>query len=262
MSRYIKETTRPHSASTVEGLAGSGAGGGLLTIPRPWLIPEQGFEIAHVYVSGGVIYDRFTAGINQKSGWQVNGPLPLTGPAVLQGCDGRRTVEGMFVNGGVSWLSDPLNRAVFHLQGGDFVGAMISTTSVSDGDGAGGDSNVSNVGWFLGAQATGITWYDTTNTIHAIAGAVSFTNAPNVLCFGRAGNTMMVRANGTFNSLTGTGTAIAPSTIPMRVGQAPNGSGIRGGTVYEFWMSLVTPSAALFQAIEAEVKGRLGITAW
>jgi hypothetical protein len=253
MSRFIKETTRPHATSTIEGLAGGG--GGLLTVARPYLISEVVGMASHVWVAGGQVYDPYTRGINQTSGWTENGAVPRVAPGVPPGCDGRRTVEGLgpFTDNDFFSLARSLVPAaspfsVCAVMGGSFDSFPV-VANENDGvstrwtlQGAGG------AGFFILASGS-------VATANAFAGV-------NVLCGGYdETGTVYVKLNlGAI--VPGVASAfLAPKTTTL-LGRFYAVGHPWTAPVYEVRIAVETPSDALFTSLVNEVHGRLGVTAW
>lgn len=268
MSRFIREETRGHSARTVEGLAGGAGGGGLLTIPQGTIITPRGFEVAHAYVSGGVLRDRFTAGINQVSGWKENGSVPRVAAALPPGCVSPpgRAVEG------AGPFSVP---AYFSLGAGPdaldftqpfsaaFVFAISQIPSGASEVVFGNSAAASpGVGYLFDVLVGGACRCLFGSAPQAQTANVVSTNAVNVLCGGWDGSEIILKLNLGTAALVAL-TSISPGTSSTSMlGRYDGGAPFLHGTLYEAWFSALVPSDALFTSIMNEAKGRLGITAW
>ncbi len=270
MSRFIREETRGHSAHAVEGLASSG--GGLLTIPQPFLISNRGFEASHVYVSGGRIYDPFTRGINQISGWTESGTVPRVPAQILPGCGMNRAVEGIG-----QFTSGNLFNSIYNASGadaldfaGDFAGAVLLMALSNPGIGNEalvGDGGHQIAGWnaFISFNAGGAAIFGTNsagaNIWTTTANVAQIATAPSVFCFGRSGSTGLAKMN-----LGAIATTSALNTsrfnYPGRIGAEPSLGTAAHIVIYEIWLAQITPSDNLFTSIMNEVKGDLGITIW
>lgn len=236
-----------------------------LAAPVPYLITERGGEVSHLWVAGGRIFDPYTRGINQASGWVENGAVPRVALATPPGGDGRRQVEGIgpFANSAVS-VTLPNDVLDFP---GDFSAAIIWSRTSSGTAAQIFDNAVGGVSGFRAQAQIGaalLVVFDAAAGLSLASANAWSTTSVNVACFGRTGSTCFAKLNlGSIVSGAIPGGWVPATSIAAGLGTQRNGASTASDeTIYESWFSNISPSDLLFTSIATEVKGRLGISAW
>lgn len=144
----------------------------------------------------------------------------------------------------------------------DFTACAVFTKTGSTATALVGDWSAS-AGWKVEPQANGTVRFTTQNGASAYTVSTANTyvtgNATNVVCWGRAGNTMLVKLNGGATaSFTAGGLAPAATSTNAWLGYGGGASALDGGLA-EFWASTATPSDTVFAGKMAEFMGTLSV---
>ncbi len=270
--QFISEAARGHSATAASGLGGSGGGGGNanLAAPVPYLISERGGEVSHLWVAGGQVYDPYTRGINQASGWAIGVAGFDVGRAAASavGGDGRRLVEGLAGFSSANYLRLGSGLDVLDFDGDFSVAVVFSTPTPGDVvfQNLIADTDESTRGWQVRLTSTTGYCNFVLRGAGAAGAAVSITSANtppagalSVVCAGVSGAAAVVKTN------------LAPTVISSSIVARPTGAldlaklgagptaPFTTGTIYELWASMLPASDELFASIAQEVKGKMGI---
>src|SRR5574341_273032 len=208
--------------------------------PTP-IIPEDANTVAHVWWKDG------TGLVDAKgNSWTMNGTVPQIARTI-----GAPSGAGPFSDANYYALgsgNDVLDFA------GDFSCCFVITRTVIDATRRiiASDGLDSTSGWYIDTYATSgvvsiVFGAPATRTIIGPTANALGTNAPNVICAGRAATTGYVKLNLGTLVTAAAGTITPATTVIANLGRYGGGAlPDTDGAIMEAWLSTTTPSDALF----------------
>jgi hypothetical protein len=211
------------------------------------LIPDDPGTVVHVTWNGSALAD------SKGNTWTMGGTVPQVaksgkvpaGAGVFSDSNYYSLGSG---NDVLDFAGDFSLCIVFGLAAGSSLDVMLADITASTGYYIA--ANGSNVAQFK----QGVNSYVTVNTLS--------TTDINVVCVGRAGSALVLKANnGAAVPGASTGTP-ATATIAYLGRFSSTGNAAAREKIYEVWASTSTATDYLFTMIQSRIKTRLGISAW
>ncbi len=210
------------------------------------LIPGGPGTVAHVWWDGVRVRD------TRGNAWAMQGTVPQVAASGRVPAGAGPFSDANYYSLGTG--SDVLDFA------GDFSACFVYRHVVSAEDLFGNGGAGATAGYDV--TLNGATAFLQVPGVNVVLGTGLILATLNVTCFGRSGANIVGKNN--LGSYSSTVQAMTPgTTYAARLGlRNPNQNTPLGGALHEVWFSTMTPSDALFAAIQQRVKARVGITAW